>query len=136
MAAIFLIRIKLFAIDKPIVSLILHEFVVATNLVFKKLIFWPEGHEMQKMMEDFKVLCDLLSMQGAIDGTRLLIFKPSILYHEDYYYHKSKGYSMVAQAMVDSNKIFMYIYISLLGNVNDSQVLKRQLGGLLLIENA
>jgi len=58
----FLIHIKLFAIDKPIVSLILHEFVVATNLVFKKLIFWPKGHEMQKMMEDFKMLCDLLSM--------------------------------------------------------------------------
>jgi len=71
------------------------------------------------------VLCDLLNMQGAIDGIHMLIFKPSILYPKDYYYHKYGGYSMVTQAMVDSNKIFMYIYISLLGNVNDSRVLKR-----------
>jgi hypothetical protein len=38
-------------------------------------------------MEDFKQWCDLLNMQGVIDGTHVLISKPFISYLENYYYH-------------------------------------------------
>jgi hypothetical protein len=66
-------------------------------------------------------------MQGVTSGTQVLIFKPFIPYLEDYHYHKSKGYSMVAQAMVDFNKKCIDIFIGLPGNVNDSQILKSRL---------
>ncbi len=54
----------------------------------------------------------------------MLIPKPFIMYPKDYY-HKSGVYHIVAQVMVDSNKKFTNIFIGLLRNVNDSQVLKR-----------
>jgi hypothetical protein len=37
----FLICNELFAIDKSILSFMLHEFVEATNITFNKLILWP-----------------------------------------------------------------------------------------------
>lgn len=75
-------------------------------------------------MEDFKQWCGLFNMQGVTNGTHVLISKPFIPYPQDYYYHKSKGYSMVAQVMVDSNKKFIDIFIGLPRNANNSQALK------------
>ncbi len=42
----FLICNESFIIGKSITSLVLHEFVDAVNVVFKKLISWPMGTEM------------------------------------------------------------------------------------------
>jgi hypothetical protein len=93
----FLICNKLFVIGKSTISLIVHEVVVAFNLTFRKLISWLEGPKMQKMMENFELLCNLPNVLTVNDGTHLLIYtKPSILYLGDYYYHKFGGYSMVA----------------------------------------
>jgi hypothetical protein len=117
----FLICNKLFMIGKSTVSLILHEFVVAFNLTFSKLVSWLKGPEMQKMMEDFKLLCDLPNVHNVINGTHLLIYiKPSIPYPEDNYYHKFGGYSMVAQVVVEFNKRFITTYIDLLRSMNNS----------------
>jgi hypothetical protein len=45
-------------------------------LFFKKLLSWPNGVEIQVFMEDFKQFCGLPNVQGAIDGTHIIIFKP------------------------------------------------------------
>ncbi len=87
----FLNCIKLFAIGKSIVSLVLHEFVAKVNIVFWKLISWPMGLDMCTIMNDFKLWCGLPSVQGAIDGTHLLISKPSMPFLKDYYYFKYGG---------------------------------------------
>ncbi len=92
----FLIFIKLFAIGKSIVSLVLHEFVAVVNIVFWKLISWLVEANMCTIMNDFKLRCGLPSVQGAIDGTNLLISKPSMPFLEEYYYFKYGGYSIVA----------------------------------------
>ncbi len=42
----FLMCNELFRTKKLTISLVFHEFVVAMNLVFKRLIFWLEGLEM------------------------------------------------------------------------------------------
>jgi len=42
----FLMCSELFTIKKFIISLVFHEFVIAMNLVFKRLIFWLEGLQM------------------------------------------------------------------------------------------
>ncbi len=48
-------------------------------------------------------------MQGVIDYTHVLITKFVIPSLEDYYYHKFKGYSMVAQVVIDSNNYYFLI---------------------------
>jgi len=92
----FVIFIKLFAIGKSIVSLVLHEFVTVMNIVFWKLISWLVEANMCTVMNDFKLRCGLSSVQGAIHGTNLLISKPSMPFLEEYYYFKYGGYSIVA----------------------------------------
>jgi len=78
-------------------------------------------------MNDFKLWYGLPNIQGAINGTHLFISKPSMPFLKDYYYLKYRGYSIVAQAMVDYKKMFTNICISMLGNVNVSRVLCRSM---------
>lgn len=49
-------------------------------------------------------------MQGVIDDTHILITNLVIPSLKDYYYHKSKGYSMVAQVVVDSNNYYFLMF--------------------------
>jgi hypothetical protein len=71
--------------------LVIHEFIVVVNFVFKRLIIWPRGIEMQKIMYNFKYWCGLHNVQGVIDGTYVLIPKSFIMYPKDYY-HMSGDY--------------------------------------------
>jgi hypothetical protein len=57
-------------------------------------------------------------MHGAIDCTHIHILKP-IVFLEDYYYFKSGGYSIVAQAVVDSRKQLCNLYVGFPGSVNN-----------------
>ena len=75
-------------------------------------------------MLDFKNWCGMPSVQGAIDCTHIAISKPAA-YPEDYWYFKTGAYSMVAQAVVDVNKLFTSVYVGLPGSVNDQRVLRR-----------
>lgn len=84
----FLICNELFIIGKSITSLVLHEFVDAINVVFKKLISWPMGAELCSILNDFKLLCGLLNIQGAIDGIHFFISEPFMPFLEYYYYFK------------------------------------------------
>jgi hypothetical protein len=61
---------------------------------------------------------------GAIDGMHVAISKPQFG-TEDYYYFKSGGYSLNCQAVVDSQKRFMDLYLGMPGSTNDSRVLRR-----------
>jgi hypothetical protein len=56
------------------------------------------------LMEEFMKLCGLPCVQGAINGTHLSILKPQRAFVEDYYYHKTGGYNIMAQCVVDYNK--------------------------------
>jgi hypothetical protein len=62
---------------------------------------------------------------GAIDNIHIATTKPYDVFAKNYYYHKTGSYSIVAQAMVDSQKNFINVYVGLLGSVNDIQVLKK-----------
>jgi hypothetical protein len=114
---------ELFAIGKSIVSKVLHEFVIAMNVVFKKLIAWPIRIEMATMMENFKQWCGLLNVHGAIDNTHIIIYKPITPFHEDYYHHKTSDYSIQVQVVVDFNKKFLELYVGFPGNVDNAKVL-------------
>jgi hypothetical protein len=45
-------------------------------------------------------------VHGAIDCTHVHISKPA-LFPKDYYYFKTRGHSIVAQAVVDANFFFV-----------------------------
>ncbi len=78
----FLICNELFAIGKSIMSLVLCEFFVSMNVVFRKFISWPIGVELNVVMEDFKQFCGLPIIHEATDDTHILIFKPLTPYLE------------------------------------------------------
>ncbi len=79
---------------------------------------------MSFVMEGFKNWCGIPIVQGAIDGIHISIVKPTS-YVENYYYHKTYGYSIVAQMIINCNKKFTNVFVNLLWNVNDSKVLHK-----------
>jgi hypothetical protein len=102
---------ELFAFDQSTVFLIIHEAVLMIDVVFKKINYWSNGNKMLIVMHEFKDWCGLPNIHGAIGRTHIAICKPSKPFVEDYYYHKSGGYSVVAQAMVDCNKQFLDLFV-------------------------
>ncbi len=74
-------------------------------------------------MEDFRQLCGLPNVHDAINGTRIQISKPKTIFLKDYYCHKTRGQSIVAQTIVDSKNKFLNIYVGLQGSINDYEVL-------------
>jgi hypothetical protein len=79
---------------------------------------------MSILTEEFKNWCGFPNLQGAIDGTHISIVKPPSNI-EDYYYHKTSEYNVVAQVVVHWNKRFIYVFVGILRIVNDSRVLHR-----------
>jgi hypothetical protein len=111
-----------FAIGRSTVGLVLREVVRAIIALYRDVIHWPTGDRMQQVMLDFKAWCGLPSVHGAIDCTHIRISKPKE-FPEDYY--KTGGYTIVAQAVVDSKKQFTQLFVGLPGSVNDQRVLRR-----------
>jgi hypothetical protein len=61
---------------------------------------------------------------GAIDGTHISISKPRFG-TANYFYFKSGGYTLNCQAVVDSNKHFLDLYIGMPGSTNDARIFRR-----------
>ena len=59
-----------------------------------------------------------------MDSTHISISKPRES-PADYFYFKSGGYSLNCQAVVDSNKRFLDLFLGMPGSTNDSRVLRR-----------
>jgi hypothetical protein len=62
------------------------------------------------------------SVMNVIDDTHNAITKPSGVFVENYFYHKTKGYNIIVEVMVSNQK--RYVYVKLPKNVNDFHVLK------------
>jgi hypothetical protein len=61
---------------------------------------------------------------GAIDCTHIHIAKPNVG-SEDYYHFKSGGYTLNCQAVVDSRKRFLDLYLGMPSSTHDVRVLRR-----------
>jgi hypothetical protein len=122
--ASLLVYSEMFAVGKSTCSAILRETVWAINDCLCHEIKWPTEERLQQTQPDFQQLCGLPAVVGAIDGTHINISKPR---HgaEDYYYFKSRGYTLNCQAVVDSNKRFLDLYLGMPGSTNDARVLRR-----------
>lgn len=116
---------ELFAIGRATVSQVIREVCEAICAEFGDLISWPRGPKMLAVMEEFRDMCDLPGVQGAIDCTHIHIGKPRGAYAEDYFYYKSGGHSLIAQAVVDSRKRFLDLFVGMPGSTNDSRTLRK-----------
>jgi len=115
----FTICSEIFAIGRSTVSKVLREVVHAINDTLRQEIMWPTGDRMRETQAKFFELCALPGIVGAIDGMHLEISKPQFG-AADYYYFKSGGYTMNCQAVVDSEKRFLDLYLGMPGSTNDS----------------
>jgi hypothetical protein len=115
---------EMFAVGKSTVSMMLREVVHAINEVLWHEIAWPTGQRLLDTQADFRRLCGLPAVVGAIDGTHVSISKPKFG-PVDYFYFKSGGYLLNCQAVVDSNKCFLDLYLGMPGSTNDARVLRR-----------
>jgi hypothetical protein len=89
--------------------------IIAINIVFKKLKNCPTSDLMQIVMLDFKNWCKMPNIMGAMDGTHINIAKLPNLFLNDYYYHKTRGYDIIVQVVVDSQKRFLVVLWGCLG---------------------
>jgi len=114
---------EMFAIGKSTISILLRDVVYAINDTMRSELSWPSGDRLRQCQADFKRLCGLPAVVGAIDGTHVAISKPR---HgaTDYYYFKSGGYTLNCQAVVDSNKMFLDLFLGMPGSTNDSRMLR------------
>jgi hypothetical protein len=115
---------EMFGIGVSTAGLVLKEVVLAITVVYKDMISWPAGERMRANMLDYKRICGLPSVHGAIDATHFEIKRPKS-YPEDYYYFKSEKYAITMQAVVDSKKRFTDICVGMPSSVNDSRILRR-----------
>jgi hypothetical protein len=113
---------EMFVVGKSTCSAILRQTVRAINDCLRHEISWPIGERLQQTQRDFQELCGLPAVVGAIDGTHISIAMPRFG-AEDYYYFKSGGYTLNCQAVVDSNKRFLDLYLGMPGSTNDARVL-------------
>ena len=116
---------EMFAIGRSTVGRTIRKVINAVNVVFRSQILWPEGDQLLQVMSDFKAWCHMPRVVGAIDCTHIHIMKSRILYLEDYYYYKTNGYSIIAQAIVDSKKRFIDLFVGMPGSTNDSHTLRQ-----------
>ena len=115
---------EIFAIGKSTVCAILRDVVHAINEALRQNISWPTGDRLKHIQEIFFDLCGLPAVVGAIDGTHISVSKPRHC-PADYYYFKSGGYTLNCQAVVDSEKRFLDLYLGMPGSTNDSRMLRR-----------
>ena len=115
---------ELFAIGMSTVSNVIHDTCRAINIAKRHEIAWPTGSRLLQVQNDFKVLCGLPAVVGAIDGTHIHISKPRVG-PEDYFYFKTHGYTLNCQAVVDSRKVFLDLFLGMPGSTNDARMLRR-----------
>jgi hypothetical protein len=115
---------EMFAVGKTIVSLLLREIVHAINDALRHEISWPTGECLFETQAVFQEICGLLAVVGAIEGTYISISK-SKYGPANYFYFKSGDYTLNCQAIVDSKKHFLHLYLGMSGSTNDARVLRR-----------
>jgi hypothetical protein len=115
---------ELFAVGKSTMSKMLRDTVCAVNDTLRHELTWPNGQKLLECQLRFRDPYGMPGLVGAIDGMHIAISKPTSR-AEDYYYFKSGGYSFNCQAMVDSQKRFMDLYLGMRGSTNDSRIFRR-----------
>jgi hypothetical protein len=70
-------------------------------------------------MNDFKHLCGLPAVVSAIDGTHFHIRKPAMS-PEDFFNFKTNGYTIACQAVLDSERNFLDLFVGMPRSTNNA----------------
>jgi hypothetical protein len=115
---------ELFAIGTSTVLSVVHDTCRDINIDLRHEIAWPTGTRLLQVQNDFKLMCGLPAVVGAIDGTHISISKHRVG-PKDYFYFKTHGYTLNCQAVVDSRKNFPDLFLGMPGSTNDARMLRR-----------
>lgn len=86
-------------------------------------IKWPDNSDIEQVSEGFQQVQGIHCCIGAIDGSHIPIIRP--MEHGNNYFNRKKEYSIVLQAVVDSNRRFRNVYCGEPGSMHDCRVLRR-----------
>lgn len=86
----------------------------------KKYISFPVGSSLDDVVNKFESKCGFPQCAGAIDGSHIPVQAP-YMNHTDYYNRKG-WYSILIQAVVDSDYLFRDINVGWPGSVHDARV--------------
>jgi hypothetical protein len=87
----------------------------------KKFIHRPSDNECRRIAQEFEEKWGFPQACGAIDGTHIPIIAPHE--HRNDYHNRKGFYSIVCQAWVDHNYLFLDLVVGWPGRVHDARVL-------------
>ncbi|KAK3909435.1 Protein ANTAGONIST OF LIKE HETEROCHROMATIN PROTEIN 1 [Frankliniella fusca] len=88
-----------------------------------QVITWPRGDEIQRVSLAFQEKAGIANIIGAIDGSHIEIQQPVGGGRE--YFNRKQHYSIVLQAVVDSDMKFTNVHCGDPGSFHDSRILRR-----------
>lgn len=89
----------------------------------KEYITWPNNRRKLAVSQGFRKKQNINHIIGAIDGSHIRINKP--LQHEDVYVNRKQYHSIILQAVVDHEKLFIDVCCGEHGSLHDARVLRR-----------
>ena len=111
----------LFGVSKASAASIVDEFCnIVKHHLLPEYVRIPSGKELDSIINQFTSKWGFPQCAGAIDGSHIPVKAP-IDFHADYYNRKG-SYSIILQALVDSNYQFIDINIGWPGRVHDARV--------------
>jgi hypothetical protein len=112
---------NLFGVSTAFVCLCVRDVCEAIRKRLMKIINFPRGDNLVKVIQEYEERWGFPMCAGAIDGTHIPIIAP-LEGHIDYVNRKS-FHSIIMQAVVDSNYLFRDIIVGWPGSVHDARVL-------------
>lgn len=102
-----------------IIRRVIHWLVTLVPHVIK----WPEGNQLVKISRGFEEKAGITNCIGAIDGSHISINKPERYSRK--FFNRKQNYSILLQAVCDSDMKFLNIYCGDPGSFHDSRMLRR-----------
>lgn len=90
-----------------------------------EVIIWPEGNDVIKVGLEFQDKTGIPNCIGAIDGSHINIKKPEERNNSRQYSNRKQRYSILLQAVCDTNMKFLNIYCGDPGSYHDVRMLRR-----------
>jgi len=88
-----------------------------------QVIIWPEGNDTTKVSRKFEEIAGIRNCIGVIDGSHIFINNPEENGRE--YFNRKQCYSILLQAVADSNMKFTNVYCGDPGSFHDVRMLRR-----------
>eukprot|EP01018_Ginkgo_biloba_P020554 Gb_20352 [translate_table: standard] len=112
-----------FDVGQSTVSQVTWKFVEAMEERGMHHLKWPDTNEMEEIKSKFEIIQGMPNCCGAIDTTHIVMSLPSAE-ASTVWYDSEENYSMILQAIVDTEMRFRDILTGWPGSVNDYRLLK------------